>query len=109
MPDWISGLASLVAAVGALWAILQGRKKTNAETNSLLVHSYKALVVDLRAEYERKDAESELLEERCRVLRRERDALLDQAAHREAYLTIAQAKIAAYEGQDLSNSEAEND
>lgn len=109
MPEWFSGVASLIAAVGALWAILQGRKKTKAETNGLVVQSYKLLLGDLQQQLAERKLEEGLLKEQVRSLLEQVTLLHEQKVHAESWMTIALAKQAAREGQDLANGEAENE
>ena len=109
MPEWFTGAAALVAALSALWAVIQGKRKANAEANGVVVKSYKALVDDLCRQGERKDLKIQLLEEKIKNVTEERDLLHDEKVHATTFLTIATARLSAYENQELTNSEAENE
>lgn len=93
MPEWFTGAASLVAALSALYAIIQGRKKETAEADSLIIQGYKLYVTDLQGQIDDLKQEQGLLKEQIKNLQRELDIERETRIHAEAFLTQLQARL----------------
>jgi len=106
MPDWLTGAAMLLASVASLWAIIQGRRKTAAETNGLVVQSYKVLSGDLQQQNGDLKHQVRMLKEQVRNLEEQVKLLHEQNVHAIAQNALLTAENAALKGQTTINGEA---
>jgi chromosome segregation ATPase len=106
MPEWWTGAAAILASIASLWAIVQNKRKVHAEADTLVIQSYKLLIGDLQHQVEELNQQVRMLREQVQCLEEQVQVLHEQKVHAESFLTILQAKLAAYEGHRLTNGEA---
>lgn len=79
MKDWVPGvLVALVAIIPGIWREVRTYRKGKAETDNVIVQSYKALVADLRQQIEEEQQGREICGEELQNARDEMAQLRDE-------------------------------